>query len=208
MPLWLSFWTAGKSLLTFFFPCFVAIFKMKISKLYSWKNLRSLTWGQKVVKVKVGRSHCHSHVKGRENHTYSTSAQKAKQWATAFILTGAGTPPPLQNIALHDRPLETVHWGILYLWAWWFCGPLGAIVFTANINDCLRPVPMGILPVLCESWPTFTLWDQGQLEKQLISCLELYKSKVSPGISALFFFFFFSLPWVPLLLKHTDQKNF
>lgn len=31
------------------------------------------------------------------------------------------------------------------------CGSLGAIVFTANINDCLRPVPMGILPVLCES---------------------------------------------------------
>lgn len=31
-----------------------------------------------------------------------------------------------------------------------FCGPLGAIVFTANINDCLSLVPMGILSVLCE----------------------------------------------------------
>lgn len=77
-----------------------------------------------------------------------------------------------------------------------FCGPLGAIVFTANINDCLRPAPVGILPVLCESWPTSTLWDQGQLQKQLIpSYLELYKSEVSPICVFFFlsFFFFFSL---------------
>jgi len=91
---------------------------MKVSKLYSWKNLKALTWSEKVVRVKVRRSHCHSHLNSRENHTNSTSSQEAKQRATAFTLTRAGTVPTHQNRALHYGPSETVHWGIFYLWAW------------------------------------------------------------------------------------------
>lgn len=156
-----------------FFACFIAILKWKFLNFTVEKNLRALTWGQKVVRIKVWRSHCHSHLKSRENHTDSTSAQEAKQWAIAFTLTDLGQYQ-------HCRTLHYImgHWK-LFIGEYFtyeheeFCGPLGATVFTANINDCLRPVPMGIFPVLCESWPTFTLWDQGQLEKQLIpSCFE------------------------------------
>lgn len=90
---------------------------MKISKLYSWK-ISNLTSDLRTesCKLRVGRSHCHSHWKSKENPTESTSAQETKPGPTAYSCTRAGTIPTLQNIALHYGPSEAAHWGIFCLW--------------------------------------------------------------------------------------------
>lgn len=104
-------------LLFVFLTCFVDIFKWKflnftVEKSQTWP----LTWGQKVVRVGVGRSPYHSLWKSRENPTDNTSAQEGRPRPMAYSCTRARTIPTLHNTALHYGPSETVHWGIFYLW--------------------------------------------------------------------------------------------
>lgn len=90
------------------------------------------------MRVEVGRGCCHSHLRSRENHTDSPSAQ---QRATAPALAEPGHHQHFT--VLHYGPSETVHRGVFSCEHEEFCGPLGAILFTANINDCSRSVPWG-----------------------------------------------------------------
>lgn len=160
----ISFYTCS----FFKFACFAAVLKWKSLNFTAEKISNLWHQVQKKLRVKSRRSHSNSHLESRENQTDNTSRSSEPE----LLLSPEGGQYQ-QSGALH---YISGHWK-LFVGEYFtnkheeFCGPLGVIVFTANINDFLRPVPVGILPVLCKPWPTFTLWDQGQMEKQKIPSL-------------------------------------
>lgn len=148
-----------------------------------------------MLRVKLRRSHSNSHLKSRENQPGNTSPSSEPE----LQLSSEGGQCQ-QSGALH---YISGHWK-LFTGEYFtnkheeFCGPLGVTVFTANIDDFLRPVAVGILLVLCKSWLTFTLWDQGQMEKQRIPSLawNYMNQKSHLEYLCFFFFLFFFLEYI------------
>lgn len=100
------------------FFLFVAIFKMEVSKLYSWKKSQSLDFRSESCKAKsVEKPLPFPLEKQRKSNRWqiSTGGQTASQ---SFCSHQTRIIPALQHTAFCCGPSETVHWGIFYLWAW------------------------------------------------------------------------------------------
>lgn len=147
--LYLSFWIDGESfcMWSWFVSLLLAllsILKWKFLNFTVEKDLKALTWGQKAVREKVGRSHCHSHWKSRENNA------DVHQIITEGFKVSHSFCWSLQNIALYYGLWESVHWGIFHLWA--------QGVLWATRSDCVHSQYKCLLEACTRGNSACSLW--------------------------------------------------